>query len=184
MNLESVARAAAVIRAGGVVAYPTEACFGLGCDPRNTAAIRRILRMKHRPRANGLIVIADCRRRLSPYVESWAVACHPQIIASWPGPHTWLLPASRRASRWLRGRHSTLAVRVTAHRAAAKLCQWARTPIVSTSANRAGRQMLRSGDAVLREFGAEIDFLMEGGIGNAAVPSSIRHGATGQVLRR
>jgi len=176
-------RAAAVIRAGGVVAYPTEACFGLGCDPRNPAAIRRILRIKRRRRDKGLILIADHHRRLLRFVDSFEVACREQIFASWPGRHTWLLPAGPFASRWLRGDHPTLAVRVTAHRGAATLCRLARMPIVSTSANRSGRRMLRSADAVRREFGGEIDAVVDGRIGGAAQPSVIRDAATGAVLR-
>ncbi len=184
MNLASLARAAQVISAGGVVAYPTESCFGLGCDPRNAAAIRRIARIKRRSRAKGMILIADRRARLLPYVEFPAAGDRRgEILASWPGPHTWLLPAGRCASRWLRGDHRTVAVRVTAHRDAATLCRLARMPIVSTSANRAGRRMLRSGDAVRRAFGGEIDFIVDGRIGNAAAPSTIRHFATGEVVR-
>lgn len=184
MNIESLAEAAGIIRAGGVVAYPTESCFGLGCNPRNTAAIRRILRLKRRPRSKGLILIADHRRRLLPhYVDSFAVGCRRQILDSWPGRHTWLLPAGRHVSRWLRGNHRTLAVRVTAHREAAHLCRLARMPVVSTSANRAGRRALRSAHAVRREFGDEIDFIVAGRIGADASPSIIRHGETGRVVR-
>lgn len=183
MNRASIARAAEVIRAGGVVAYPTESCFGLGCDPRNRAAIRRILQSKRRPRAKGLILIADRRSRLLPFVGSFAVACRAQILASWPGPHTWLLPTATHISRHLRGEHDTVAVRVTAHREAALLCRLARMPIVSTSANRAGRRMLRSATAVRREFGDEVDFIVDGRIGGARSPSSIRHAESGEVLR-
>lgn len=165
------------------MAYPTEACFGLGCDPRNSAAIRRILRIKRRRRDKGLILIADHHRHLLRFVESFEVACREQIFASWPGRHTWLLPAGPFASRWLRGDHPTLAVRVTAHRGAAALCRLARMPIVSTSANRNGRRMLRNSEAVLREFGGEVDCVVDGRIGNRRSPSIIRHGRTGEVLR-
>lgn len=181
LNPESLARAAEVIRSGGVVAYPTESCFGLGCDPRNTAAVRRILRIKRRPRAKGLILIADRISRLLPYVDFRAVSRRQPILDSWPGRHTWLLPAG--TSRWLRGGHDTLAVRVTAHRDAARLCQLARTAIVSTSANRSGRRMLRCAHAVRREFGNEIDFIVDGRVGNARAPSIIRHFDTGEVVR-
>jgi len=185
LNLDSLRRAAEVIRAGGVVAYPTEACFGLGCDPRNRAALRRILRIKRRPRGMGMILIADRMSRLAPFVGAGAfdADCREAMLASWPGRHTWLLPAAPRASRWLRGDHPTLAVRVTAHRGAATLCRLARMPIVSTSANRSGRRMLRSADAVRREFGGEIDAVVDGRIGGAAQPSVIRDAATGAVLR-
>lgn len=183
MNPDSLRRAADIIRAGGVVAYPVEACFGLGCDPRNCAALRRILRIKRRARALGLILIADRISRLAPFVGTFEVACRAEMLASWPGRHTWLLPAAPRVSRWLRGDHATIAVRVTAHRGAAQLCRLARTAVVSTSANRSGRRMLRSAAAVRREFGDEVDFVVDGRIGGAAEPSVIRDAATGAVLR-
>ncbi len=183
MNEESLARAAEVIRAGGVVAYPTEACFGLGCDPRNVAALRRILRIKRRPRSKGLILIADRCKQLQPYVDFAQITNREPILGSWPGRNTWLLPAAYGVSRWLRGCHTTLAVRVTAHRGAARLCRLARTAIVSTSANRSGKRMLRCASAVLREFGDEVDFIVDGRIGNAISPSIIRHFERGEVVR-
>lgn len=183
MDIESLAHAATVIRTGGVVAYPTEAGFGLGCDPRNTTAIRRILQIKRRPRTKGLILLADCRSRFFPYVECWMVDYRQQMLDSWPGPYTWLLPASRRVSHWLRGKHQYIAIRVTAHRDAAKICQLARMPIVSTSANRTGRPMLRSHAAVLQEFGSAVDYIVTGQIGNAKSATCIRHSQSGKVVR-
>ncbi|MGR3984288.1 MAG: L-threonylcarbamoyladenylate synthase [Gammaproteobacteria bacterium] len=183
MNLASLTRAAEIIRAGGVVAYPTESCFGFGCNPRNIAALRRILRIKRRAPGKGLIVIADRYARLRPLLECAADGPRARIAESWPGPHTWLLPAGACASHWLRGAHRKLAVRVTAHRDAARLCRLARMALVSTSANRAGRRALRSADAVRREFGGEVDFIVDGRIGRARAPSVIRDGAGGRVLR-
>lgn len=184
MNHDALQHAAAVIRAGGVVAYPTESCFGLGCDPRNVRAIRRILRLKHRSSTRGLILIADRFAPLRPFLSSDALPPDRwvYIFASWPGENTWLLPA-RNASRWLRGAHATLAVRVTAHREAARLCRLARMPLVSTSANRTGRRALRSAQSVVREFGDGVDYVVPGRVGNARAPSIIRQGATGQVVR-
>ena len=166
-----------------MVAYPTEAGFGLGCDPRNQSAIRRILWIKRRRRAKGLILIADRHSRLLPFLAAGAIDCRRQILDSWPGPHTWLLPAGTRASRWLRGDHVSLAVRVTAHREAAKLCQLAGMAIISTSANRTGRRMLRSARAVCAEFGGEVDFVVDGRIGRAVSPSVIRDFDSGRVVR-
>lgn len=182
LKLASLRQTAEIIRGGGVVAYPTEACFGLGCDPRNSAAIARILRMKHRARAQGLLLLADRRTRFAGYVNSWGEH-RAEIFASWPGPYTWLLPAGARASRWVRGDHRTIGVRVTAHRAAAALSRLCGLPIVSTSANRSGRKMLRTARAVLQEFGAEIDGVMDARIGHRVAPSVIRDGATLRVLR-
>lgn len=183
MNIASLTRAADIIRAGGVVAYPTEACFGLGCDPRNIFAVRRILRMKRRARAQGVILIADHRARLMRYANFSALRHRKPMFDSWPGKHTWLVPATGGVSRWVRGEHSTVAVRVTAHRDAAMLCRLAHTALVSTSANRHGRRMLTNTDAVLREFGDEVDFVVDGKVGGARTPSVIRDAQTGKVVR-
>ena len=188
MNSPSLTRAAEIVRAGGVVAYPTESCFGLGCDPRNSAALRRILHMKRRAPDKGLILIADCYERLLPFLQAGDLNSDGEklparIAETWPGPNTWLLPAGARASHRLRGAHSKLAVRVTAHRDAAQLCKLARMPLVSTSANRAGRRALRDAGAVRREFGGEVDYIVDGRIGGASAPSTIRDGESGRVLR-
>ena len=184
VNLHTTLQLAAdTIHSGGVIAYPTESCFGLGCDPGNTDALRRILRIKRRSAAKGLIVIAENMRQLTPLVATWEVKYFEQVTKSWPGPFTWLLPASARVSPLLRGEFDTLALRVTAHRPAAKLCRAARISIVSTSANRAGKPMLRSAEAVAREFGDELDFILSGRIGDSTRPSTIRDAQTGGLIR-
>src|SRR5438128_401563 len=145
----SLKHAVEVLRQGGVVAYATEYCFGLGCDPMNERAVDKLLRVKRRPRHKGLILIAASIDQLSPYVKETP----PQVAATWPGPHTWLLDPRRVVPRWLTGAHERIAVRVTSHPQAAGLCAAARMAIVSTSANRAGHVPARSFREVLRRFG-------------------------------
>ncbi len=164
---------------GGVIAYPTESCYGLGCDPDNPAAVERILKLKGRPRHKGLILIAAGRRQLQPYVHLPAAE---QTAGYWPGPFTFILPARRRAGRWLTGRHNGLAVRVTAHADARRLCRELGMPLVSTSANRSGFKALKTASACRREFGAQI-MVLPGRIGNSKNPSTIIHFASGKVLR-
>ena len=183
MNPESIARAAEIIRAGGVVAYPTEACFGLGCDPRNASAVQRILRVKRRARDKGLILIAAESWQLRGFVDMDLYESSALNFGDNSAANTWLLPATRSVSRWLRGDFATLAVRITKHRDAAKLCRAARTAIVSTSANRSGMPMLRCADLVRREFGDEVDFVVDGKVGDACAPSTIRDAASGVIVR-
>lgn len=167
---------------GGVIAYPTESCYGLGCDPRNAAAVARILRLKGRPRKKGLILIgSDChqfRNYLAPNPE--------EILRRfgdwWPGPTTLLLPKGRYCPRWLTGKHEKMAVRVTAHPEAARLCHFLRMPLVSTSANRAGRQSLKTAEACRREFGSDV-LALEGRIGRRKRPSTILDPYNGGVRR-
>nr|WP_210424604.1 Sua5/YciO/YrdC/YwlC family protein [Marichromatium bheemlicum] len=176
--------AAAWLRAGAVVAYPTEAVYGLGCEPRDGAAVARILEIKQRDPAKGLILIAADFAQLESYVEPLDVARMREVRASWPGPNTWLLPARPDTPDWLTGRFSTLAVRVTAHPLAAALCRAYGGAIVSTSANRADHPPARDA-RVLRLALADDgpDHILYGACVGAERPSTIRDALTGRVLR-
>lgn len=175
-------RLRAHFRRGGIIAYATESCFGLGCDPAKPLAVRRILRLKGRPQAKGLILIAASARQLRGYIAPLDAQAQQKIGASWPGPNTWLLPADRKAGRWLRGAHTKLAVRVTAHPGAAALCRILHSPLVSTSANRAGRKPLKTAAACRKAFGDKV-LVAPGKIGASKKPSTIRDLGSGRVLR-
>ena len=168
----------------GIVAYPTEYCYGLGCDPMNQGAVRRILQLKRRAWWLGLIVIAADLRQLASLIDLSRKDLLQQPRETWPGPHTWLLPALPRAPRWICGEHSTVAVRVTAHTIASTLCRSFGSAIVSTSANRSGRPPLRTSYQVRAEFKNAIDFILEGPVGRTAGPSSIRDPKSGDWVRR
>ena len=175
-------RAAHALRDGAVVAYPTEAVYGLGCDPLNRDAVYRLLAIKQRPVAKGLILIAADPAQLRPFVEPATAEIQQRLDTTWPGPVTWLLPARPETPRWLRGRHDSIAVRVTAHPLAAALCTAFGGPLVSTSANTSGHPPARTALQVrLRCPG--IDHIVCGATGGAARPSSIRDALTGRELR-
>lgn len=175
----SYKRAAQVIRAGGIVAYATEAVFGLGCDPRRRAAVLRLLRLKRRPARKGLILIAATSEQLAPYVAELPACARD----SWPGPFTWLVPRSKRAPFWLTGRHPRIAVRVTAHPGAARLCRCAHTALVSTSANVSRARPVRSYREACRRFGARVDYVLPGRVGAQKKPTAIRDSITGAQVR-
>ncbi len=183
MNLLRLRTAVRVVRSGGLVAYPTEAVYGLGCDPRNEAAVRRLLALKRRPPHKGLILIAADFAQLAPFLQPLTSADHARLAATWPGPYTWLIPARSDTPRWLRGRHDTLAVRVTAHPLAAALCRTCGHPLVSTSANLSGHPPARGALAVRRQLGAAIDYLLPGSTGGAARPTEIRDLRSGRRVR-
>jgi L-threonylcarbamoyladenylate synthase len=177
-----IRQAAHVLRAGGVVAYPTEAVYGLGCDPRRREAVERIRALKHRPEVKGLILIAAGYRQLRPFV-SLPRGLESQVLASWPGPVTWVVPARLGVPVWLRGRGGGIAVRVTAHPVAAELCRRAGVALVSTSANVHGRPPARSAFAVRRTFASGVDFVLSGALGALQRPTEIRHARSGRLLR-
>jgi L-threonylcarbamoyladenylate synthase len=171
-----------VLAAGGVIAYPTEAVFGLGCDPTDEQAVQRILTIKRRPWHKGLILIAADFSQLRPFVKPLPAAQRAQVEATWPGPVTWLLPALPRVPACLRGRHDSLAVRVTAHSLAAALCRAWGGPLVSTSANPSGRPPALTALAVRRHLGRQVDYIVPGVTGPARRPTEIR-ALDGRIVR-
>lgn len=175
--------AADVMARGGVLAYPTEAVYGLGCDPWNQAAVTRLLAIKRRDPSKGLILIAANPEQLSPFVQWLDPGPMTEILASWPGPNTWLLPVGKQTPNWLNGRFDTLAVRVTAHPMAAGLCHAYGGAIVSTSANVADRPPARTAFQVRLWLPKGPDFILAGACGGAGRPSTIRDGRTGLMLR-
>lgn len=176
-------KAARIIRAGGIVAYPTEAVFGLGCDPFNLDAVWHLIGLKRRAIDRGLILIASDLEQLLPFIGSMDKKTEDKILATWPGPVTWLLPAQPSVSPLLRGRHDTIAVRVTAHPLAASLCDTLGHALVSTSANIAAHRPARKPFEVRRKFGDTIDYLLPGRTGERQQPSAIRDALTDKIIR-
>lgn len=168
---------------GGVIAYPTEAVWGLGCDPHNTKAIERLLSIKARSAAKGLILVASCIEQLAPYLEGIDTSARSKLQASWPGPVTWLVPDNGCAHPLVRGDFQTVALRVSAHPLVAALCSAFGGPIVSTSANISGEPTLSWPWQINRQLGRQLDFLLSGDLGLADSPSEIRDLLSGQVLR-
>lgn len=183
--MNELEQAVAVLRQGGVIAYATEAVFGVGCDPDAEAAVVRLLAIKQRPVEKGLILIAERLDQLLPYIDLAALtpAQRARVEASWPGPVTWIMPARATTPRWLTGRFDTLAVRVSAHSQVQALCRAFGKPLVSTSANLAGEEPGRSADEVRVALGERLDYVLAGEVGGRANPSEIRDARSGDVLR-
>lgn len=175
--------AARAVREGGLVAYPTEAVYGLGCDPCDEPAVLRLLELKQRGAEQGLILVAAELEQLRPYLGRTPPAMLARARRTWPGPVTWLMPAAAGVPWWLRGSHATLAVRVTAHPEAAALCRAVGDALVSTSANHHRQPPARTALQVRRRFGGEIDYVLNGAVGPSQRPTEIRDAATGRVVR-
>ncbi|PHM31010.1 L-threonylcarbamoyladenylate synthase type 1 TsaC [Xenorhabdus innexi] len=168
-----------------VIAYPTEAVFGLGCDPDSEKAVNELLLLKNRPKEKGLILIADDYERLCPYIDDRQLGNEQKktIFSFWPGPVTWVIPAKSITPKWLTGKFSTLAVRVTDHPLVRELCTLYGKPLVSTSANLSGLEPCRSSEEVRRQFGNDFPVL-EGEVGGRKNPSEIRDALTGKLYRQ
>lgn len=175
--------AAVLLREGGVLAYPTESCFGLGCDPRNQAAVERILAAKGRAEAKGLILIGGVWEHLAPYMGRLTVPMRRRLARAWPGPVTFLVPPSAAVPPWVRGEHPRVALRWTAHPHAARLCKAFGGALVSTSANREGEPPARSAVQCRAVFGSLLDGCLRGRVGPRREPSAIIDPANGRRLR-
>lgn len=181
-----ITQTAHILRGGGIIAYPTEAVWGLGCDPRNEPAVLRLLALKQRDVDKGLILIAADEAQLSPYINMAALddAQRSAVRASWPGPHTWIAPASTDAPAWITGTHTGIAVRVSAHPTVIALCNAFCGALVSTSANRAGDAAPSNRDALDHVIVAGVDAVSIGETGELQRPTSIRDARSGNMLRR
>ena len=177
--------AVASLRAGGVIAYPTEAVWGLGCDPGHQMAVHALLSLKQRPVEKGMILVAAELEQLHGWARLDALPDERQraVLASWPGANTWILPTGPRAPRWITGDHSGLAVRISAHPLVAALCRAWGGPLVSTSANLAGEPPARSRETLDPRLLALVDGVLDGETGGLAQPTPIRDALSGDVLR-
>lgn len=169
---------------GGVIAYPTEAVWGLGCDPWDAEAVDRILDLKRRPMDKGVILVASSVDQVRFLLDPLPAALQREAEQHWPGPVTCLLPdVEQQIPEWVRGRHSSIAVRVSSHPVIRALCETAGMPLVSTSCNPAGRQPARSIWQVRRYFGDELDWIVPGDLGGNRQPSRILDIVSGRQLR-
>lgn len=176
----SILRAADALLGGGVIAYPTEGVFGLGCMPDDDGALTRLLAIKRRDPRKGLILIASQKAQL----RDWIAVDPARIPNPDPArPTTWIVPAAARVSSLVTGDHAGLAIRLTTHPIAAAICDAVDSPIVSTSANLAGEAVARNGFVLRRKFGACVDYVMPGDCGPTASASEIRDLASGKVIR-
>lgn len=172
----------AYLKQGGIIAYPTESCYGLGCDPRNVRALKHLIRLKGRSAAKGMLLIADHFKRLQVFIRPLNAGDSARMRRNWPGPVSWVVPASAACPPLLTGGRATIAIRVTAHPVAARLCRSLGMALVSTSANKSGKKPAQTAAECRRIFGAQVR-VIDGRIGQRRRPSTLIDLATGTILR-
>lgn len=178
-----IRRLAHHLHRGGLIAYPTESCYGLGCLPRNTKALNNLIRLKKRPQQKGMIIIGDCLSRLQPLLQSLSENQQQSLSTEWPAPVTYLLPASPKVPPLLRGKQRRkVAVRIPAHTAARTLCKALHTALVSTSCNRTGKRPCKTEREAKRQFGNQVK-IIGGRCGSSKTPSRIIDWESGLRLR-
>jgi len=168
---------------GAVIAYPTEGVWGLGCAPESTSAVQRLLEIKQRPKEPGLILVAAEIEQFEPYLSGITPDQRKKLEARWPGPVTFVVPDTGFCPEIIKGHHTTVALRVSAHPIVRALCRLKQGPLVSTSANRRGEPPAMSQGEVFAMFGDLLDFVIPGALGGAAGPSEIVDLVSGRVLR-
>jgi L-threonylcarbamoyladenylate synthase len=183
MSRLAIRRAARIVRRGGVIAYPTEAVFGLGCSPRDRRAVFRVLAIKRRTWRKGLILIGADFEQLERYAILPPEPRRSEVLASWPGPHTWVLNARPGAPHWITGGRRSVAVRVTAHPVAAELCRTVGHALVSTSANVSRRPPHRRLLSLRASLGRQVDYVLAGPLGGLTAPTTIKDARSGGLLR-
>jgi len=176
-----MSRAAKVLLGGGIVTCPTEGVYGLSCMPDDPEAVRRLLAIKQRDPAKGLILIAASREQLAEWI-----AIPPESIPD-PDPAlpiTWIVKAAPGVPALIRGDHDGLAVRITTNPIARALCEAVDSPLVSSSANIAGAPVVSKQNVLRRKFAGRVDYIVPGDCGPATGPSEIRDLETGKTLRK
>jgi len=176
-------QAVAALRDGGIIAYPTETVYGLGCDPLNPDAIANLLALKHRPIEKGIILIAADVDQLKSFIDVDDPELLNKLAQTTERPTTWICPARTSTPRWLCGQHNSIAVRISRHPTAQQLCQQFGGAIVSTSANPAGLKPAHTPLSVRHYFNGQLDYIIGGRCNPLAQPSRIVDITSGRLIR-
>mgnify|MGYP003384333498 FL=1 len=172
-----------VLQTSGVIIYPTETVWGLGCDPQDTDALNRILSIKRRDANKGLILVAANIEQFDFLLRDIPDVQRAELMANWPGAVTYLVPHKNRVHPLVCGQFDTVAIRVSSHPMVKTLCESFGGPIVSTSANYAGQPTVRSAIQARKLLGPEVDFILSGPLGLTNAPSRIIDLESGRILR-
>ena len=176
-------QASQILRSSGVIAYPTETVWGIGCDPQQPSALQRVIDLKRRDAHKGLILIAGHIEQFNFLLHDLPKAQKTQLENSWPGAVTWLVPHNNRVHPLVHGQFSTVAIRVSEHKIVKELCETFNGPIVSTSANLAGQATIQNSIRAMKFLGHDLDFILQGPLGMAVAPSRIIDLQTGRIIR-
>ncbi len=170
---KTLAEAAKILRAGGVVAFPTETFYGLGADARQEAAVEKIFRLKGRAVQNPISVIVDSDREVIPLVEKLPAVAQILMQKFWPGALTIVFAASAAVLPRLTAGTGKIGIRISSHPVARLIAKWLAGPLTATSANLAGGQECSTAEDVLRVFDHSIDAVIDGGTTTGGLGSTI-----------
>jgi L-threonylcarbamoyladenylate synthase len=178
-----IKKAVTLLHEGKIIAYPTEGMYGLGCDPFNRDAVVKLVKLKKRHLRKGLILVGYSFDQFQDLVQKMPEETLAAVSQTWPGPITWVFPATEKVPKWITGNHHTLAIRISAHPIVQELCRGFGNPLVSTSANLEGDKPLTTEAEVQNTFKTGVDLLVPGEIGNHKSATEIRDVETGKIIR-
>ncbi|MCB2214669.1 L-threonylcarbamoyladenylate synthase [Desulfofustis glycolicus] len=173
VSAAALAKAAALIAAGGIVALPTETSYGLAVDPFNEQALRRLFAVKQRSRHKPVLVLIDGTEWLRQLAAAIPACYRPLLATYWPGPLTMIFPAVPLLSPWLTGATATVGIRVSSDPVANGVCRAVGGPITATSANISGMEPARSAEQIYHQFGDTIDLILDDGERNGGKCSTV-----------
>jgi L-threonylcarbamoyladenylate synthase len=180
---KQIEQAVIILQQGGLIAYPTEAVFGLGCLPQHEITIQRLLKLKQRPQEKGLILLGSNLLQLETYISPLNQNILRKIQTIQTTPTTWLLPTPKTTSILLKGRFNKIAIRISQHPIIQQLCQQCQSPIISTSANISGQAMSYSATDVTDHFQQQLDYIIDAPLGESQHPSIIKDAISDQIIR-
>lgn len=189
ITAKQITEAVNSLYAGKIIAYPTEAVWGLGCDPYNKNAIKRLISLKERDSTKGLILVASrlehCREMLTELSDEHLRKLEDSTAKSVSTDRatTWLIPANNNVPIGVRGGHKSFALRISKHPTIVALCEAFKLPIISTSANPSGERPASTLNEARAFFGDAISNYIVGELGLQKAPSEIRDLITNEVVR-
>ena len=176
------------LKQGGIIAYATDSCFGLGCDRQSRLGLQRILRIKGRPQHKGVLIIAANQKQQSPYIAKLNPLQNNTLNSTWNNAttksksHTWLIPTAHNCPPWLTSRFNSIAARVTKYKLSAKLCHSLNMALLSTSTNKSGGKPAKTSKDCHRLFGHQVR-VIDGLIGKEKRPSTIQDLLSSKLIR-
>lgn len=178
----SVSRAVRELHRGGIIAYPTETVWGIGCDPNNLDAVERLLAIKQRDPAKGLILLAAHVSQLAEFLPPLANSTIGKLLKPATQPTTWVIPANLSTHSLIRGQHDTLAMRITSRPQVSQLCRQFGGAIISTSANPSSESVANNALDIQRSL-PQLDLILSGSGRSSGQSSRIVTACDGNVIR-
>lgn len=185
MELTSIEikRAVQTLKEGGIIVYPTEGVYGVGCDPFNETAVLRLLKIKKRSVKKGVILVVSSWDQARDLIEIDPLK-NSLVKSHQSDPITWVFPATKKVPGWIVGDFKSVAIRCFLHSEAKRICQKFGGPIVSTSANTSMKPAVTRYEDLEKSLLDSVDFVVKGKTGGLKTPTPIYDAKTGNMLRK